>query len=135
MCWCLAGDVVVVVVVFSFPRRGSIILPDICRSRSHCGAVRRMHRGLPYMTSAKISDFFDPLVTVKNQLIVFLLSAFWGPPPPPTADVIYGSPQRTPQPQSARALRTMGMGGRKGGSGLVLREWPVSEIATQDASE
>ena len=44
------------------------------------------------MTSAKISDFFDPLVTVKNQLIVFLLSAFWGPPPPPTADVIYGSP-------------------------------------------
>ena len=29
------------------------------------------------------------LVTVTNQQIVFLSSAFWGPP---TADIIYGSP-------------------------------------------
>ena len=56
-------------------------------------------RGLPYMTSAKFSDFFYltitkcSLVTFTNQLILFLLSAFWGPPsPPPTADVIYVSP-------------------------------------------
>ena len=35
----------------------------------------------------------SPLVTVTNQLILFLLSAFWGPPSPPTSDVIYGSPQ------------------------------------------
>ena len=40
----------------------------------------------------KMFAFFDPLplVTATNQLILFLLSAFWGPPP--TADVIYGSP-------------------------------------------
>ena len=36
-------------------------------------------KGLPYMTF----EFFDtPFVTVTNQLIVFLLSAFWGPPLP-----------------------------------------------------
>ena len=53
--------------------------------------------GLPYITSAKFSDFFtpSPLVTVTNQQILFLLSAFWGPPSPsPTPDVIYGSPFR-----------------------------------------
>ena len=35
-------------------------------------------RGLPYMTSAKLSGFFtpSPLVIVANQLILFLLSAF-----------------------------------------------------------
>ena len=41
------------------------------------------------MTSEKFPDFFTPPVTVTKQLILFLLSAFWGP----TADVIYGSPQ------------------------------------------
>ena len=42
----------------------------------------------------KIVGFFYPfpLVTVTNQQILFLLSAFWGPPAPPPADVIYGSP-------------------------------------------
>ena len=35
--------------------------------------------GLPYMTSTTFSDFFDP---VTNQLTLFLLSAFWGPPSP-----------------------------------------------------
>ena len=41
-------------------------------------------RGLPYMTSARFSNFFtpSPLVTVTNKLILFLSSAFWGPPPP-----------------------------------------------------
>ena len=41
-------------------------------------------RGLPYMMSVTFSDFFDPLllVTVTNQLIMFLPTAFWGPPPP-----------------------------------------------------
>ena len=36
------------------------------------------------MTSAKLSDIFTPppFVTVTNQLILFLLSAFWGPPSP-----------------------------------------------------
>ena len=41
--------------------------------------------GLPFMTSANISDFSDPpfpLVTYRNQLILFLSSAFWGPPFP-----------------------------------------------------
>ena len=43
-------------------------------------------RGLPYMTSAKLLDFWPPppLVTVTNQLILFLLSAFGGPPLPTT---------------------------------------------------
>ena len=50
------------------------------------------------MTSTKILDFFDPLplVIYRNQLILFLLSAFWVPPYPtqlPTVDVMYGSPQ------------------------------------------
>ena len=35
-------------------------------------------RGLPYMMSGKISDLLTPLVTVTNQLILFLSSAFWG---------------------------------------------------------
>ena len=48
--------------------------------------------GLPYMTSW--GDFLTPssLVTVANQLILSLLSTFWDPLPPPTADVINGSP-------------------------------------------
>ena len=48
------------------------------------------------MTSPNFSDFLtpspgSPLVTVTNQLIVFLSSAFWGPPTP-SAYVINGSP-------------------------------------------
>ena len=42
------------------------------------------------MTSAKVGDFLTLFVTVTNQLIVFLSSAFWGPPS--SADVIYESP-------------------------------------------
>ena len=55
-------------------------------------SLRMRTRGLPYMTSAKFSYFLNPPVSVKNELILFLLSAFRGPPPPPIADVIYGSP-------------------------------------------
>ena len=43
----------------------------------------------------KILGFFDPLphlLTVTNHFILFLSSAFGGPPPLPSADVIYGSP-------------------------------------------
>ena len=50
--------------------------------------------GHPYMTSAKFSGFLTPpppSVTYRNQLILLLLSAFWGPPLP-HPDVIYGSP-------------------------------------------
>ena len=40
-------------------------------------------RGLPYMTTAKCSDILTlPLVTVINQLILFISSAFWGTPSP-----------------------------------------------------
>ena len=46
----------------------------------------RLIRGLPSVRSTKVSDFFIPphthFVTVKNQLILFLLSAFLWPPPP-----------------------------------------------------
>ena len=42
-------------------------------------------RGLPYMTSGKM----DPPVTYRNHLIVFLLSAFWGPPAPPPLRTSY----------------------------------------------
>ena len=40
-------------------------------------------KGLPYMTFATFSDFLtpSPLVTYRNQVILFLWSAFWGPPP------------------------------------------------------
>ena len=37
-------------------------------------------RGHTYMTYAKCSDFWTPPITYRNRL--FLLSAFWGPPPP-----------------------------------------------------
>ena len=56
-------------------------------------AKRRLFMGLPYMTSVKFRIFYPP-VTVTNQLILFPLSAFWGPPPPSNADVIYGGPLR-----------------------------------------
>ena len=47
------------------------------------------------MMSTKSSGFLPlPLVTVTNQLMLFLLSVFGDPLPPPTADVIYGSPLR-----------------------------------------
>ena len=35
--------------VFSFPRRDSVILPDICRSRIHCEAVPLRPRARPYV--------------------------------------------------------------------------------------
>ena len=53
-----------------------------CRRLLLCETRSSLFRGLPYMTSANFSDFFYPPVTVTNQLILFLLSAFWGPPPP-----------------------------------------------------
>ena len=62
--------------------------------------------GLPFMTSANISDFSDPpfpLVTYRNQLILFLSSAFWGPPSSP--DVIYGSPRSTLVPHLHHASK------------------------------
>ena len=50
--------------------------------------------GLQYMMSAKFSDFFTtPPVTVTKQLICPFCLLFGYPPPPPNADVIYGSPQ------------------------------------------
>ena len=52
-------------------RAAAVILPEVW--------------GLPYVTSAKFSDFLttSPLLTVTNQLIVFLSSAIWGHPPSP----------------------------------------------------
>ena len=57
-----------------------------------CTASPIRGRPRPYMTSALFSDFDTPPVTVTNQLILFLSSAFWGPPSP--THVIYGSPLR-----------------------------------------
>ena len=57
----------------------------------------------------KIFGFMDPspLVTVTNQLILFLSSAFWGPNSlPPTADVIYGSPLRRRDARSEKRTTT-----------------------------
>ena len=54
--------------------------------------------GLPYNDVRIIFGIFDnlPPVIVTNQLILFLSSAFLGPPPPTTADVIYmEAPQST----------------------------------------
>ena len=51
-------------------------------------------KGLPYMTSAKFSDFFIPPPLFLSQISWFcFFVCFLGTPlPPPTADVIYGSP-------------------------------------------
>ena len=53
-------------------------------------------KGVSIYNVHKQFGFLDPLplVTYRNHLILLLLSAFWGPLPPPTADVIYGSPLR-----------------------------------------
>ena len=60
---------------------------DTPSSQVRC--LGKLSLGLPYMMSAKFSDLTPP-VTVTNQLILSLSSAFLGPPlPPPTADVIY----------------------------------------------
>ena len=49
--------------------------------------TRKRIRGHAHLTSAKKSDFFflihSHLVTYINQLVHFLLAAFWVPPPPP----------------------------------------------------
>ena len=53
--------------------------------------VVHLIRGVAHMTSAKFLDFLTlfPPITYRNQLILFLLSAFWIPPPlPRSADVI-----------------------------------------------
>ena len=50
-------------------------------------------KGREHMTSAKFSEFFTPslLVTYRNPLllILLLLSAFWGSPPPLSVRVSY----------------------------------------------
>ena len=55
-----------------------------------CGVLLRGF----HILRPRIFEFVDPTpVKYRNQLILFLLTVFWGPPsPPPTADVIYGSP-------------------------------------------
>ena len=62
--------------------------------RLNLAASAFTERGFPYMTFAQFWDLLtpSPLVTYRNQLTLFLSSAFWGPPPPPSADIIYGSP-------------------------------------------
>ena len=57
---------------------------------------KKVAKGASIYDVRNIFGFFDPLplVTVTNQLILFLLTAFWGSLPPHTADIIlvYGSP-------------------------------------------
>ena len=61
------------------------------------------------MTSATFSDFLTPfpLVTVTNQLILFLPSAFWGTPPTHCGRHTYGSPP-TPTEVQSNPLFTRG---------------------------
>ena len=40
------------------------------------------HLGTSIYEVGKVFGFYDPLVTVTNQLILFLSSAFWGHPSP-----------------------------------------------------
>ena len=50
-------------------------------------------RGLPFRTSAKISDFFRPQIHATSLTKVAYYVCFWRYPPPPlSADVLYGSP-------------------------------------------
>ena len=69
---------------------------------------RKRGKGVSIYDVRKIFGFLDPLppVTVTNQLILFLSSAFWGPPPPPTADVIYGNPLTIACPQLVKRCNT-----------------------------
>ena len=61
----------------------------------HCGEIDGSPDGFgaSRYDVRNIFGFFDPpLVTYKNQLILFLMSAFWGPPSPWSVDVIFGRP-------------------------------------------
>ena len=62
--------------------------PDLPRARHTLRFDGQFRQGLP---RKKVR------CAVTNQLILFLSSAFWGPP---TADVIYGSPPSTHWPRS-----------------------------------
>ena len=60
----------------SLPKTSSLKMMDIWLIFTLLG-------GLPYMTSAKFLDLLTHTpVTFTNQLILFLLSAFWGHPSP-----------------------------------------------------
>ena len=61
------------------------------------------------MTSAKCSEFL-PLVTVTNQLILLLSSAFWGPPSP-----THCGRDKWKPPNAASAACVTGFGGGGGG--------------------
>ena len=80
--------------------------------------------------------FLPPPVTVTNQLIVFRSSAFWGPHlPPPTADVIYGSPLRVKRRGDGAGLEG---GGRRAGWMVLGCQTPMgmgSADEEDDASE
>ena len=59
-------------------------------------------RGLSLYDVRKIFGFFDPPVTVTNQLILFLSSAFVGPPSPHTLWMSYMEAPSPRQPDDSR---------------------------------
>ena len=59
----------------------------------------------------------SPLVTVTNQQIVFLLSAFWGPPPP-----THCGRHKWKPPRARREWRHWREGGRKTPTGFLTKD-------------
>ena len=78
--------------------------PPHLRYNLHFNLKIEMPKGGSIYDVRNIFGFFypSPLVTVKNQLILFLLSAFWGPPGPPP-------PTHCGLPLSPHTLRTSHM--------------------------
>ena len=79
---------------------------SFCAPRPLCSPFFR--RGDTYMMSAKFSYSFtpSPLVMYRIHATLFILSAFWGPPPPATADVIQVCPQpHSPPPQDHNPIK------------------------------
>ena len=76
--------------------RHQCIVKSSAQSAFSSPSMRARERlwGLPYIMSAKFSDLCtpSPLVTYIIHATLILSLLFWGPPPPPTVDVIYGSP-------------------------------------------
>ena len=93
--------------------------------RKHRGRITT--RGLPYMTSANFSAFWtpSPLVAFRNQMILFLLSAFWGPPPPTQCRRRIYKPLSTTAVLFAYSSCTLAVHNAAGHSlsSFVVREW------------
>ena len=104
----------------------AVIAMFITKTRGITGILVEL--GASIYDVCKFFRFFDPLplVPVKNQLILFLLSAFWGPPThcgrhiwkPPYGSACPGHARRAIRWGDAVEV-TVGSDGHRGGDGEV----------------